>query len=361
MINILSKIPAVIQGKPVRREENCRICRETAGDQIAVVDYWNIKTSRLVKCPVCNHIQLDPMLNDAETAKGCLAYYIEESLRTPVKEQLKNHVRNFRRGVVFGYSLKRKNISPRYVLELGPGSGYFSAGLMFVFPGIDISVMDVNKEVLNFNRDHHNYKVIQGLPDNLIAELTDRFDLVIARDIIEHVTDISRVLANINRYLCPGGYFHFITPNGHEDVWKHYLTSLFTGSASELLINHVNYYDGKGLENLLFMKGFGPLDYYTYNFKYTLRGSGWKKNQKLMSPVSKRTDAGLLIKKTAGIQSSVASKENILDKWYIQKKAKWITYLYSLYQHFSLIMISPEHKVGHEIHGLFKKTGNADG
>jgi hypothetical protein len=87
-----------------------------------------------------------------------------------------------------------------------------------------------------------------------------------------------------------------------------------------------------------------------------LRGSGWKKNKKLMSPVSKRTDAGLLIKQAAGIPVTGSAKGNILDKWYIQKKAKWITYLYSLYQHFPLIRISPGHNVGHEIHGLYKKT-----
>jgi SAM-dependent methyltransferase len=357
---ILGKIPAVFSGKLIKREENCRICDETSGEQIAVVDYWNIKTSRLVKCPVCNHIQLDPMLNETETAKGCFAYYIEEFLRTGKEEQLKNHVRNFRRGVVFGYSLKRKNISPRYGLELGPGSGYFSAGLMFVFPGIEISIMDVNMDVIDFNREHHNYEVIQGIPDNFIADLAGKFDLVIARDIIEHVTDISKVLTNINLYLKPGGYFHFITPNGHEDVWKHYLTSIFTGSASELLINHVNYYDGTGLKNLLIRKGFDTVEYYTYNFKYTLRGSGWEKNQKLMSPVSKRTDAGMLINKAAGIPATGTAKENILHKWYIQKKAKWITYLYSLYQHFSLIRISPEFNVGHEIRGLYKKSGHAN-
>ena len=332
-----------------------------AGEQIAVVDYWDIKTSRLVKCPKCNHIQLDPMLNDKETAKGCFAYYIEESLRTSKEEQLKNNVRNFRRGVVFGYSLKRKKISPRSGLELGPGSGYFSAGLKFVFPCIEITVMDVNRDVLEFIREHHNYKIIQGIPDNFVAELAGKYDLVIARDIIEHVTDISKVLTNIDRYLTPDGYLHFITPNGHEDVWKHYLTSIFTGSASELLINHVNYYDGKGLEKLLIQKGFSAVDYYTYNLKYTLCGSGWKKNQKLMSPVSKKTNADLLIKEAAEIPGTESSKENILDKWYIQNKSKWITYLYSLYQHFSIIRISPGLNVGHEIYGLFRKTRSDTG
>jgi SAM-dependent methyltransferase len=359
MKSLLRKIPAVIDGELIEREENCRICNGKTGKQIAVVDYWDIKTSRLIKCPTCDHIQLDPMLNDAETSKGCFAYYIEESLITSNEEQFKNCERNFRRGVIFGYSLKSKKIRPHSILELGPGSGYFSAGLQFVFPGIEITVMDINREVLNFNQEHHKYNIIRGIPDNFVVEFVGKFDLVIARDIIEHVTDISKVLSNVNQYLTPNGYFHFITPNGHEDVWKHYLTAILTHSSSELLINHVNYYDGKGLNKILVQKGFIPVDYFTYQFKTTLHGSGWKKNQKLMSPVSKRKNADLLIKEKAKeVLKSEFIKGKILDKWYIQKKAKWITCLYSLYHHLSLITINPELNIGHEIYGLFKKVNN---
>ena len=357
MKSLLSKIPVVMEGKFIEREENCRICNEKKGQQIAVVDYWDIKTSKIIKCPKCSHIQLDPMLSKTETSKGCFAYYIEESVRVSNEEQFKNCIRNFRRGVVFAYSLKRKKIIPRFILELGPGSGYFCEGLKFVFPDAEITVMDINSEVLNSNKKNHQYKIIQEIPDNFVAECVGKFDLIIARDIIEHVTDISKVLTNVNQYLVPNGHFHFITPNGHEDVWKHYLTFLLTGSVSELLINHVNYYDGKGLENFLIQKGFTPVDYYTYKLKTTLNGKGWKNNKKLMSPVSKKINADAVIKENAGKVSTIEFiKEKILDKWYIQNKAKWLTYLYSVYQHSSIIRVDPGMNIGHEIYGLFKKN-----
>jgi 2-polyprenyl-3-methyl-5-hydroxy-6-metoxy-1,4-benzoquinol methylase len=354
---MLRNIPAKIDGKIIERDESCRICNEKNGEQFALVDYWNIKTAKLVKCPKCNHIQLDPMLNDSETSKGCFAYYIEEALRTSNKELTKNCLRNFRRGVVFGYSLKRKNFFPKTVLEMGPGSGYFSAGLQFVFPNAKITVMDVNKEVLEFNTHHHNYNTILEIPDNYVAEYANKFDLIIARDIIEHVSDISKVLKNVNQYLTKNGLFHFITPNGHEDVWKHYLTSIFTNSASELLINHVNYYDGKGFKAFLIQQGFIPVDYYTYKIKTTFRGRGWKKNEKLMNPVSIKKSADYYInEKSASISNVELVKKNILDKWYILHHVKWFTYLYCLYQHASIIRLNPELNIGHEIYGLFKKS-----
>ncbi len=354
---LLSKIPAPLHGKEVVREENCRVCNASTGTQIAEVDYWDIKTSKLVKCNACNHIQLDPMLNDAETAKGCFAYYIEESLRVSHKEIFRNCVRNFRRGVVFGYSLKNRGITPNKVLELGPGSGYFCVGLQFVFPDIEVTVLDINEEILQANQKNHNYKPILEVPDNFVPACAGKFDLVIARDIIEHVSNVSSVIHNVNQYLKIGGHFHFITPNGHEDVWKHYLTSQLTNSTSELLINHVNYFDGKSLKDLLHHKGFNPVEYYTYQIKTTWRGKGWKKNLKLMSPASTKYNADKLIKeKATEIANYTVEKKQVLDQWYIKPEAKWVTLLYSKYQQSSLIKIDPELNIGHEIYGLFKKT-----
>ncbi|MEI7897072.1 MAG: class I SAM-dependent methyltransferase [bacterium] len=348
-----------LRGELVSREEPCRICRETSGIRIGTVDYWDIKTSAIVVCETCSHIQLDPMLNGEETSMGCFAYYIEEFLRTGKEEQFKNCERNFRRGVVFGYQLKNRNISPVSVLELGPGSGYFATGLQFVFPGAGITVMDINQEVLKFNHEHHHFETIREIPDNFTEQDRNKFDLVIARDILEHVTDISKVVENVNAYLKPGGFFHFITPNGREDIWKHYLTARFEHSPSELLINHVNYFDGKGLKNLMIRQGFAPVAYYNYTFKTTLRGLGWKESRKLMNPVSEKLEAGYFIRDKAGELKSIEfSKSEILDKWYIRPGAKWITRLYCKYHHFEILKLSPDFNVGHEIFGLFKKAGS---
>ena len=311
-------------------------------------------------CEKCHHIQLDPMLTDAETAKGCYAYYIEESLRTGIKEQKRNHIRNFRRGVVFGYILKKLGITPHHLLEIGPGSGYFSAGLQFIFPGCEITAMDINSDILAFNKRHHSFRTIQEVPDNFVDECFGKFDLVIARDILEHVSDISKVLSNLEKYLKPGGYLHFITPVGHEDVWKHYLTSKFANSTSELLINHVNYFDGEGLKNLLIQNGLHPVSYYAFDFKTTLKGVGWKKHKKLFSPAAGKNKADFFInQKVHELPQAEFSKEEILDQWYIRKNAKRITHLYSLYQHFSVFRSSPGNNIGNEIYGLFKKINKS--
>jgi len=357
MKNLFKNTPLSLKGESLSREECCRICQEKKGIRIGIADYWDIKTCNIVRCEKCNHIQLDPMLTEEDTNRGCYAYYIEESQRTSEKEQFKNCIRNFRRGVVFGWMLKSRRISPRNILELGPGSGYFAAGLQFVIPNVQVTVMDINKEVLDFNKEHHHFETIRSIPDILQTTYQDKFDLVIARDILEHVTDITKVFENVYAYLKPGGLFHFITPNGYEDVWKHYLTFKLKGVPSELLINHVNYFDGKGLKNLLIQKGFSPVDYYTHTLKTTFRGQGRKENLKLMSRVSQKMSAALYVERKADELKRIEfRKSEILNKWYIRPNAKWITCLYSLSHHFSVIRISPVRNIGHEIYGVFEKN-----
>ena len=358
MINsILKKIPDIYKGEIVDRVEVCRMCNEDKATLIALVDYWDIKSTRIVQCPKCRLIQLDPMLTTEETAKGCLAYYIEESLRIGKHEQVKNNVRNFRRGVLFAHSLKKINAQVKDVLELGPGSGYFAEGMKFILPDLNITVLDINKELLDFNKKHHGFNIIEAIPDSYVINYDNSFDLIIARDIIEHVSDISKVVKNVNKYLRVGGLFHFTTPNGHEDAWKHYLTYSYRHEVSELLINHVNYFDGKGLKEFLAGEGFKPEQYYTFEVKSTMKGYGWKTNPSLMSPVSKKAKADYYVKDRASEAENVEYKKaEILDKWYINKKNKWITIFYSWYQHSHFFKISPDLKVGHEIFGLFRKT-----
>lgn len=297
------------------------------------------------------------MLTDEETSLGCLAYYKEEIQRTGTREEWRNCVRNFRRGVLFGYSLKRKGFSAGSVLETGPGSGYFAAGLRFVFPGARITVMDINREVLDFNRERHGYETIEAVPDRVIDSLDGRYDLVIARDILEHVSDIKKVLQNLHACLAPGGLMHFTTPNGLEDAWKHYLAFRAGHSPSELLINHVSYFDGGGLRNLLGEVGFTPVQYYTYGIKPWLRGNGWKFSAALAANRPRGYIADKYAKMEIGHRSPLpAATSPWPEEWYVRPGAPWITWLYSFLQHQPMIRMNPDRNRGHEFYGIFRKT-----
>lgn len=355
MKSILKNIPAKFEGEIIEREEPCRICGHKSGKKIAVIDYWDLKTSNLVKCEKCQLAQLDPMLTHEETAIGCLAHYVKFNLKNTKAKETRNLLRNFRRGFLFGRTLKKKGITPKNVMEMGSGSGYFLDGLKFVFPEIQITVMDVNKEVLNFNETHHGYTPIENILENPIDRLANQFDLIIARDVIEHVVDIKKVVENIQLYLTNQGLFHFTTPNGHEDIWKHYLTYTQKKEHSELLLNHVNYFDGKGLLDFLSQQSFKKVEYYTYKLKTTRRGRGWKVSEKLMSPVSQKLSSSYYAEEKLGeLEDHNFKKSEVLKSWYINKNRKTLTYAVTSYLHANPIRVSPELNIGHEIYGLFK-------
>ncbi len=145
----------------IKRKEPCRICGTMEATILAEVDYWDLQTTNLVQCESCLFSQLDPMLTAKNQDLGCEAYYLKERFEINEKEQKRNLIRNFRRGVVFGYSLKLKGFYPQKILEFGPGSGYFLEGIKFIFPNVKITVVDIVQAVLDFNHKEHGYETIK--------------------------------------------------------------------------------------------------------------------------------------------------------------------------------------------------------
>ncbi len=350
----LLKIPAMLSGNVYDRVEPCCICGEKKGMKIGTVDFWDLQEAILVKCQKCSNVQLDPKLTNRNTETGCQAYYYFEKQQTSSRELQRNMIRNYRRGVLFAYQLKKKGFNPQSLLELGPGSGYFASGIQGIFPGCKVTVMDVVDEVLNKNRNDHEFETIKGTIEDGIICGEKQFDLIIARDILEHVNDVSAAIEQVSTCLKEGGYFHFLTPNGHEDVWGHYLFWKKYHKPSELLINHVNYFDGRGLLDLLNHHQLEAVHYFTFRFKTTLRGKGWSRKHKLQAQGSEQRSAEKMI--SASLQSGFREDEtNLRRPWYFQKKFRRIGIFLAFYHHCIFLKLPPQYNLGHEIYGLFKK------
>jgi len=294
------------------------------------------------------------MLTKESTESGCMAYYLWEKTQVPTREQERNLLRNYRRGILLAFQIKKLGFEPADILELGPGSGYFSSGIRYVFPDARITVVDIVDEVISGNLNIHRFEGIKGSPDNLTSLVNRKFDLIIARDILEHVSDIGIVIRNISELLKENGLFHFLTPNGHEDVWKHYVNWRISEEPSELLINHVNYFEGKGLLEFLGQHNLYPLKYYTYQVKTTFKGQGWSLNRLQAATPSVNRSASMIINEFKNDNDQpVFNKKDILDQWYLRTRLKWLTFLYCHYMHQPLLKINPVWNIGHEIFGLF--------
>ena len=111
----------------------------------------------------------------------------------------------------------------REILDYGCGSGLHLPLWADVFPQARISCADISAKALE--------KLIQRYPayDGRCREITDdqvdfpsgQFDLIVSVEVMEHVEDLTKYLAEVHRLLRPGGCFVWTTPCGNRGSIEH--------------------------------------------------------------------------------------------------------------------------------------------
>jgi SAM-dependent methyltransferase len=143
----------------------------------------------------------------------------------------------------YAYDLVRDYAEPSHrLLDVGSGEGYGSTILMpFVasYAGIDVSADAVAKANERYGSDNVVFQEYDGLT---IPHPNGSFDLITSYQVIEHVADVPRYVAEMRRVGRPGGYVLVTTPNRKlrlaegERPWNRY---------------HLREYDAEGLREIL--------------------------------------------------------------------------------------------------------------
>ena len=107
-------------------------------------------------------------------------------------------------------------LAPRRALEVAAGDGRLAAVLARA--GCEVVLNDLRSELLAESLACYGVSdVVRVVPGNLFdlsREALGRFDLVLAREVIEHVAHPDRLLAHLAGFLEPGGHLLLTTPNG---------------------------------------------------------------------------------------------------------------------------------------------------
>jgi hypothetical protein len=345
-------------GVPVERQNRCGFCNAPQGVLVAQGDFWDLARVNYVRCEECGLIQVDPMLSEEVTARGCQAYYSMETLREGRRNLQKKMIRSFRKGVHFAYKLKRLGFSPRRILEVGAGDGYFSRGVQFVFPEGSFTCLDIVPEVLANIRRSHGFETVLGSPENIpLRQDAQKYDLIIARDIIEHTVNPRRVIDSFASSLSRGGMVHIITPNGFEDIWMAYCRWQLKSQPADMLINHVNFFPPQSLKAEFERAGLRPRIWYIYDFNGTRWGRARYISEKQMADASRRLPAADVVAKSAPQLAELSVDETaILRQWWIQPRMRWITRAYCLLKEARRFVLPADSGIGHEIFGVFEKV-----
>lgn len=334
----------------------CVLCGSLGRWQISRIEFWDLAQGDLDKCDRCSHIQLNPPLTDEATAKGCEALYTQLRRTETPAELKRGFYRAFTKGVALGLMLKLRRAKISSMLELGPGDGFVSRGVQVFFPDARVTALDIVNDTLKFVHDVHGYEVIAGTPEQLADHLA-RYDLVLARDILEHTQNPGHVLRLAYDRLNHGGYLHLITPNGPEDVWPFQLRWEADHKTSELLLNHVQYFDPVGLKQFLTQLGFRKFTYFIYGLKWRRRGRGWKRTEAQKAPVA-------IHRSTSEALSQGALPEHdweklgvrrIAPRWWTKSFLKYPAAAFWWLHHHLQLRVPAKFKIGHEIFCLCRK------
>jgi ubiquinone/menaquinone biosynthesis C-methylase UbiE len=148
------------------------------------------------------------------------------------------------------------------VLEVGCGRGFYLKTLKTIWPNLDITGIDINQKYLDIARKflgNSDVKLINGDATRLPFK-DNSFDRIIATEILEHIPDDKKAIAEMYRVLKPDGIAMVTVPNKNypfcwdplnwvlERVFHWHIPSNIWWLAG-IWADHVRLYDEEELED----------------------------------------------------------------------------------------------------------------
>jgi 2-polyprenyl-3-methyl-5-hydroxy-6-metoxy-1,4-benzoquinol methylase len=145
------------------------------------------------------------------------------------------------------------------VLELGPATGYMSRA--FSDRGSRVVGIEIDREMAQRATEFCERMIVGDL-DTLDFEKelgAERFDAIVAADVLEHLKDPLKTLTSLRPFLKPDGFFVISVPNiAHGSVRLALLSGRFEYQDTGLLdATHLRFFTRETLEQLLDEAGLG--------------------------------------------------------------------------------------------------------
>ncbi len=171
-------------------------------------------------CPVCMHNTVN--LNGFKSYAPELSAQNEGFPLEAFQELIKHESTSFwfcSRNELILYFLQKYCSNIQSFLEVGCGTGFVSSGVRKVFPDIAITGSEIYTKGLNeaLKRLHGSATLIQM--DARRIPFAQEFDVIGAFDVLEHIDEDEKVLAEIYRSLKPSGFVFIAVPQ-HMWMWS---------------------------------------------------------------------------------------------------------------------------------------------
>ncbi|MCH7535372.1 MAG: class I SAM-dependent methyltransferase, partial [Bacteroidetes bacterium] len=214
---------------------DCNICGETPQKLLWVKNYF-----RYVKCRVCGLVFVNPQLTQPEVEKiYSIGYDSKSSAKPPPSDFFK-----------FETVLKKINKykSNNRFLDIGCFKGHFMKAVQQ--KGWDVFGTELSEKAVEYAREYTRGTVKLGsvVDADFSAEY---FDVASMVDVIEHLDDPGKYLAETHRILRKGGLIYIETPNFNS------IPRIFLGINWSIFFPwHAYYFTPKTLKIILKKAGF---------------------------------------------------------------------------------------------------------
>lgn len=108
------------------------------------------------------------------------------------------------------------------LLDAGCGFGQYDRFILSHFKNVHVSSVDVKKDYLDdcrtyFKREISEQRITFNQANLLNFDETGEYDFIICVDVLEHIEEDEKVIANLHKALKPGGYFLMHSPSIYSE------------------------------------------------------------------------------------------------------------------------------------------------
>ena len=249
--------------------EPCVFCGDGAVVLDCRISIRGVIAADVTRCPGCGLLFVNPPPTSEKIAQLYDATYWDPP-KLGAREASRRYHRQYRFGKAYGQRLGRRLREGR-MLEIGCGLGFFLKGVADHCDW-DVQGVDTADGIEAFARDKLGLKVTQGRFEE--AQFADgQFDLVRAKDVLEHVPYPMSFLEDVRRILRPGGRLDLWVPNGPLDLAAARRASE-AGARADMEAGHLLFMAPHVLRAMLGKAGFRVVHASVFSFRYALKALG---------------------------------------------------------------------------------------
>lgn len=268
--------------------------------------------SQVVNCPYCGSLQsrkefLLNGFNHVECTE-CQTLYVTPRLKNSSIEELYSdeyYSEFYQNSMLPAFETRKEKIGKRKfnqvielsrlnsgrVLDIGCGIGEVSD--VFLDNGWETHVTEMNNRAHQWLLTRNHHEVFHGTFDDY--QTTEKFDVIMAWGVVEHVVDPHQFLSKVKKLLKPGGLFVSEVPHGNCLLVDY---SRNTGLDPERILmgeQHIVLYSKKAYEQIHMKAGLKPLHVQTNGLDLStiLKINNQKLDEKVILDIQKSIDDNL--------------------------------------------------------------------